>query len=228
MLYLVTASTPAIRDAVRHDGRLGVLMTPGGNQLVRDVVWAVDNGCGPGRTGEPGKRYPGDSGYLAWLTRLLDLEAADPCDPDQSGRLFAVCPDVLADAAATARRAATSRMLGWIRYLGYPAAYVAQDGAVPISLPWDDLDAVFIGGSTGWKLGPDARRIMTAGRERGAWVHMGRVNSLRRLTYAAACKVDSVDGTFLTLAPDQNLPRLLRYIAAAEARASAPALWDWT
>jgi hypothetical protein len=34
-------------------------------------------------------------------------------------------------------------------------------------------------------------------RRRGKWVHMGRVNGLRRLRIALDFGVDSVDGTFL-------------------------------
>jgi hypothetical protein len=43
-------------------------------------------------------------------------------------------------------------------------------------------------------------------RGRGKWVHMGRVNSLRRLRYAAAIGCDSADGTYLAFGPDTNLP----------------------
>jgi hypothetical protein len=41
---------------------------------------------------------------------------------------------------------------------------------------------------------------------------MGRVNSLRRLRYAADIGCDSVDGTYLAFGPDQNLPTLLTWI----------------
>lgn len=47
------------------------------------------------------------------------------------------------------------------------------------------------------------------------WVHMGRVNSKKRLDTARAMGCDSVDGTYLTFGPDTNLPRLLSWLAAA-------------
>jgi hypothetical protein len=41
---------------------------------------------------------------------------------------------------------------------------------------------------------------------------MGRINSLRRLRYAAAIGCHSADGTCLTYAPQQKLPRLLSWL----------------
>ena len=41
-----------------------------------------------------------------------------------------------------------------------------------------------IGGTTSWKLGPAAAGLAAQARRRGLWVHLGRVNSLKRLRYA--------------------------------------------
>jgi hypothetical protein len=122
----------------------------------------------------------------------------------------------VADAEATLVRA-----LPWlprIRSLGFPVAYVAQDGATEDSLPWGEFDALFIGGSTDWKLGEDARYLAHAANSRGKWVHCGRVNSRKRLRYAATpyelggMGADSADGTFLTYGPAKNLPQLLGWL----------------
>jgi hypothetical protein len=43
-------------------------------------------------------------------------------------------------------------MLDWIRYAGFPVAFVARDDLEHLTVPWDDFDALFIGGSTSWKL----------------------------------------------------------------------------
>jgi hypothetical protein len=104
-------------------------------------------------------------------------------------------------------------MLARIRNLGYPAALVLQDGQEHLPVPFDDLDAVFIGGSTAWKLGPHAADLAAQARTRGLGVHMGRVNSMRRLRHAAAIGCHSVDGTYLAYGPDRNLPTLLRWLA---------------
>jgi hypothetical protein len=47
------------------------------------------------------------------------------------------------------------------------------------------------------------------------WVHMGRVNSWRRYSYAAGLGIDSVDGTLLAHGPDLHLPRVLAWQRAA-------------
>lgn len=212
MIYLANPSTPAIRDAMSN-GPLGAIATPAqGNKLEAGWLRAYDNGCGPGVNGVGGG-FPGYEHYLHWLAIMRDNEGADPCDPDQSGCLFAVAPDVVADAAATLRRQSMMRMLEWIRYLGLPVAFVVQDGQEGLPVPWDDMDALFIGGTTEWKLGGHARRLVAEARDRGLWVHMGRVNSLKRLDYARAIGCDSADGTYLTHGPNINLPKLLGWLS---------------
>jgi hypothetical protein len=240
MLYLANASTDSIRDAMLN-GPLGCIVTPASrNRLPVGTVWAADNGCGPGANGTVGAGFPGYEAYLYWLQTLADEEGADRCDPDQSGCLFAVAPDVVGDAAATMRRAETMQMLGWIRHLGLPAAFVAQNGLTIQDTPWEDLDALFLGGSAEclpcgyirpatdhdtkrcpfchrrlveWKLSQAARELTAEARQRGKWVHMGRVNSAKRLRYAAGIGCDSADGTYLTNGPDKNLPKVLQWVA---------------
>ena len=53
---------------------------------------------------------------------------------------------------------------------------------------------VFVGGSTEWKEAsmPGWGRLC---RERGAWLHVGRVNSARRIAMCARAGADSFDGT---------------------------------
>lgn len=196
MLYLANPCSPRVVDAMR-DGHLGYIDTPAqGNRRPADVVWAADNGCF-------GKGYPGDDAWLAWLAGM------DPADC-----LFATAPDVVGDAAATLAR--STPFLPHIRALGYPAALVAQDGLEDLAIPWTELDVLFIGGSTEWKLGPAARGIVARGKALGKHVHMGRVNSERRYRYALAIGCDSADGTYLTFGPDANLPDVLAWSRLAD------------
>jgi hypothetical protein len=133
--------------------------------------------------------------------------------------LWAVAPDVVADHAAT-----LARSLPWldkITALGVPAAFVAQDGATPETVPWERFAVLFIGGTTGWKLGPAAADLAAAAHLRGVPVHIGRVNSGARFRYAAALGATSVDGTFLAFGPAANLPRLCAWI---DRHARAPML----
>lgn len=143
------------------------------------LLWAADNDCF--------QRLDPDA-YVTMLERLSG--APGRC-------LFVAVPDVVADALATARLFEI-----WWRALarrGLPAALVAQDGAEHLgrwlTLVWPRIDAIFLGGSTEWKLGPAAEALAAEAKRRGKWVHMGRVNSARRIRYAASIGCDSVDGT---------------------------------
>ena len=193
MRYFANPCTPQVVSAM-SDGQLGYIDTPAqGNRRPAGVVWCADNGCFS-------KGYPGDGAWWAWLEAHAG-EAAS-C-------LFAVAPDVVADGAAT-----LARSLPWlpkIRALGYPAAFVAQDGSESLPVPWGEFDVLFVGGTTEWKLGRHARTLVGEARRRGKHVHMGRVNSAKRYRYAEAIGCDSADGTYLTFGPDANLPRLLAW-----------------
>ncbi|MFD8560656.1 hypothetical protein ACFV1N_25565 [Streptosporangium canum] len=205
MWYLANPSTAPVREAMRQ-GMLGMIATPAqGNLLPEGVVWGADNGCYT-------NAYPGDEPFLKWLT--AHAAHASRC-------LFAAAPDVVGDAAATLARAAP--LLPRIRAAGLPAALVAQDGLEDMAVPWASLDVLFLGGSTSWKLGPGARSLTRQALERGRAVHMGRVNSRRRMRYAAEIGCRSVDGTLITYGPDVHLPRLLSWVR--EVRNEMP-LWQ--
>lgn len=195
-MYFANPSTAAIREAMNL-GLIGMIATPAqGNVIPATAVWCCDNGCF-------GDGYPGDGGYLAFLA-------------DRAGQgahcAFAVAPDVPFDMAASLCRSLP--MLPRIRSLGFPVALAAQNGSDSVMFPWDDFDVLFLGGDTAWKLGPHARELAAEAKARGKQVHMGRVNSLRRLRYADAIGCDSVDGTYLAFGPDVNLRRLLGWIRA--------------
>ena len=146
------------------------------------MPWAADTG----RYASPADHS--DAGYLAWLARM----PASSC-------LFATAPDVVRDAAATLELSAP--LYAPIRGLGYRVALVAQDGLERLEIPWDSFDALFLGGSTEWKIGTAAAALVADARARGKWAHMGRVNSRRRLAYADAIGCDSADGTVLRFDP---------------------------
>lgn len=140
--------------------------------------WAADNG----RFSQP-QNYT-DEKYLAWLDRM-----------PREGCLFATAPDVVGDAGATL--ALSAPMYAPIRALGYPVALVGQDGLTAEMVPWDQIDALFIGGTTDWKLSEPAFALVAEANRRGKWTHMGRVNSWQRFRAAAAAGYDSADGTVL-------------------------------
>jgi hypothetical protein len=165
-------------------------------------VWAADNGCF-----SKSADFDLDV-FLAWLQKMW---------PHRDRCLFAVAPDVLGDAAATLLR--SRAVFPVIRAFGYKAALVAQDGFDLRTVPWDEFDCLFIGGSTEFKLSETAYSACLQAKHRGKWVHMGRVNSETRLEIAAIFGCDSVDGTFICFGPDKNTPLVERWLKANDTAA---------
>lgn len=189
MIYL----SGSIRPNLQHP-MVGFIRTPNmGNQnMPSSATWAADNG----RFSAP-ETYTDDD-YLGWL----GMQRRETC-------LFATAPDVLADHAATVEMSLP--LFPRLRRLGYLAAFVAQDGWSEDNTPWSEFDVLFVGGTTMFKLGAGGESI-SAARRRGKTVHMGRVNSYKRLRLAAALGCASADGTFIKFAPDQNEVRMLRWL----------------
>jgi hypothetical protein len=84
---------------------------------------------------------------------------------------------------------------------------------------------LFLAGSTDWKLGSAARLLAAEAETRGKAVHMGRVNSLKRLRYAAAIGCDTADGTCGAFAPDINLHRCMSWAAQVNGEPVQPLLF---
>lgn len=203
MRYYTGVSNEITRAAQRDD--LGLLGTPAGaTWRQRDSYgsWAADNGCFVD-VAKPGSFNP-----TKWITWLAD---AGP-----TACAWATLPDVVGDQAATLARSVP--YVDEVRRLGYRPSIVLQDGLTAAQLDWilDHVEDVFIGGSTEWKLGPTAQQATFAAKAAGAQVHMGRVNSLRRLRYAASIGCDSADGTYLNYGRkadrEANTHRLLGWL----------------
>lgn len=138
------------------------------------IPWAADNDCFQGLNA-PAYR------------KMLDAISNKP------GCLFVTVPDVVADATATLEL--WDEWLPEVAGRGLPPAFVLQDGITSDLVPWSECEAVFVGGSTEWKLGAVAAEIIREAKERGKWTHMGRVNTERRIRYAKSIGIQSVDGT---------------------------------
>jgi hypothetical protein len=212
-MYLTGAAggNELVREAAQRHG-IGLLVQPRNRyagQAHAFPVWAADNGQFT-TTGDP---MP-DGEWWAWLGGAVKRAGAERC-------LFATAPDVLqvvqggakplvvGDAHATLER--SRPWLPRIRALGVPAALVAQDGAEELAIPWDEFDVLFLGGSTEWKLSLKAFGLTRRALMHGLRVHMGRVNSKKRLHLAGRWGAHTVDGTFLAFGPEKNLPRLLAW-----------------
>ena len=116
-------------------------------------------------------------------------------------------PDVVGDAVAT-----RDLWEKWQDKVYLPKAFVAQDGAEDLQLPWGLFTCLFVGGTTAWKLSACAESLVREAKGRGKIVHMGRVNSQKRLRYAYQIGCDSIDGTGYSKYNKKELQRALKYV----------------
>jgi hypothetical protein len=194
LLLLVSGATKTVRH---YSGSpyLGHLLTPANGNRVESLLatglpWAADNGAFSGFN---------EQRFLRMLDRI----------EGRAGCLFVAAPDVVADAEATLG------LFAWRREIasrGLPVALVAQDGLEALRVPWGRFDALFLGGSTDWKLGEHAQALCREAKARGKWVHMGRVNTRQRIRLAASWGCDSVDGSGFSRWPNARIPKGLRWI----------------
>lgn len=208
MIVLINGATATFR---RYQGNpcFGLLATPRSGNLAwipnAGHRWACDNDCGP-RGAKPSAFDP------ARFRAMLDRVESTLWDLDPTGGeapSWVACPDVVGDADATQAR--FDQWSSEIASRGIPVAYVAQDGAESRELPWDQFACLFIGGSTGWKLGQSAEDLADEARRRGKWLHMGRVNSGRRFRHAFDLGCDSVDGTSNSRWANKYFPLVIQW-----------------
>ena len=193
MLLLVSGATVSGGRYLAHPS-FGWLKTPANGNSVKAIIaagvpWACDNDCFIALKRE---KY----------VRMLRAVAG------QRGLLWVTAPDVVADADATLARFRVWRPT--LEYVGVPVAFVAQDGQERRPVPWDAIRCLFIGGSTAWKEGPHAAQLIHEAHMRGKWVHVGRVNTLRRYWWLSSLPIDSIDGTCFSKWPDKFIPWMLR------------------
>ena len=175
-------------SGVRNKDKIPRMITPRiGGRPAEGEIWAADNGRYSDRI-----NYKGDEFYLGWLSRM----PVETC-------LFATAPDTFSDAITTLRESIP--LLPRIRALGYKAALVAQPTMTIEMTPWDDFDVLFIGGPDEWQFSERLTLLVKEAIRRGKKVHMGRVNSLRRMRYAASLGCESVDGTILKYNPSTDI-----------------------
>lgn len=194
MIILINGGPPLARFGATNS--VARLVSPrSGNRILPGQRWAADNDA-----------------FCAWdegrfVRMLCRVEASPAC-------LFVVAPDVPFNARATLER--LDQWWWEIRGRGLPVAFAAQDGAEDLETPWDRLDALFLAGSTAWKLSRAAEDLAREAKARGRWVHMGRVNSRRRMRHAIEIGCDSIDGTGFSRFPDKYLTRALVWLRELE------------
>lgn len=208
--WLLVSGASRTIERLRGVPGLGILLTPAAGNGVTwarrlGMPWAVDNAAFSG--------FSVDA-YSVLLGRVFrklmtDSSLAPP--------LWVTAPDVVGNSDATLRLFEQWQPL--LAERGLPIALVAQDGLTCVAVPWESIACIFIGGSTTWKLSPAARLLALEAKRRGLLVHMGRVNTRRRIFTAVSWGIDSVDGSAFSRFPDAKIPQALSWIAEANLRA---------
>jgi hypothetical protein len=200
VLLLATQAEPQML-AFEHPN-LGRLVQPRhfpkvAETAARGVAWAADN--------DAFLRFDAER-----FERMLHALVGLP------GCLFVTCPDVVGEGGLT--DILFEEWAPRILRLGLPLAYVVQEEGLEYEwggVPWGVIAALFIGcASDEEKLGDRVRALVTEAKRRGKWVHMGRVNSAKRIAYAKAIGCDSVDGTKWVRWRDTYLAEGLQLVAA--------------
>lgn len=154
---------------------VGQLLTPLTRYRLRDPAkpWAIDNGAFA-------------SLDIPAFQSLLRREEhhRDRC-------LFVTVPDIVASAQRTLELFDHFKPM----LEGWPLALACQDGQERLPIPWGEIAAVFIGGSTMWKCSAHVAHIVKTAKLMGKWVHAGRVNDPQRWKHFDEMGVDSADGT---------------------------------
>jgi hypothetical protein len=217
-MYLTGSTNDRIEPTLIELG-IGLMVQPGNGYTARAHRYptlAADNGCYA--ASRSAKGFDPDV-WWRWLGGVPRNRCLFACSPDvlhwRDGECFG-------DAVATL--ALAERWLPAIRAAGFPAALVAQDGLDQLAVPWDSFDALFVGGSTGFKLAEPTLDLLAEAKARGKWTHLGRCNTRGRILAAAASGVyDSADGTKLGYGDRRNLPELIRWLAEADHQ---PGIWS--
>lgn len=153
--------------------------------------YALDNGAWGAHTA--GKSW--DAGRFEALLDEFD-----------AGADWVAAPDIVAGGAESLAVSESwlGRLVGRVSRVLIPV----QDGMEPadVSPLLSDSVGVFLGGSDDWKLDTMAQwgRLCA---ERGAYYHVARVNSVRRISACVCAGADSFDGTSAVRFPS-TLPKL--------------------
>lgn len=132
-----------------------------------------------------------DNGGFAGLNIQAFLSLLAREDHQRGNFRFITVPDIV----ASARRTLELFEYWYPRLCDWRLALVAQDGQEDLPIPWDRIDAIFIGGTTRFKMSKSAIDIIRTAQAMEKWVHVGRVNDPDRWTHFEQLGVDSVDGT---------------------------------
>lgn len=175
MLALLDNGQDLDKCAAEIGGEVGQLLTPLTRYRLRSRKFAIDNG---------GFKELDIQGLMSLLKRE---------EHNRADCLFVTVPDIVASAQRTLEL--FDHFKG--KLAGWPLALACQDGQENLRIPWEEIDAVFIGGTTNWKCSQHVAHIIKTAKILGKWVHAGRVNDPQRWKHFEELGVDSADGSGL-------------------------------
>lgn len=143
------------------------------------------------RLRDPSRKWAIDNGAFARLEIRMFEALLKRHESDRDHCLFVTVPDVV----GSARRTLELFEFWKPRLAGWKLALACQDGQEHLPIPWGEIDAVFIGGTTSFKDREHAAHIVRAAKAMGKWVHVGRVNHAARFDHFMELGADSIDGT---------------------------------
>lgn len=192
MILLVSGATKTVRSFIGNPA-IGCLLTPrSGNSIssMDNFLWAADNAAF--------KNFDEKKFFLM----LEKIKNQNP--------LFVCCPDVWGDSRETLNL--FNKWNSIIKSYGLKSAFVLQDGIKIDEVPFEKIDAVFIGGSDKFREEKEIIKIVNRAKELNKWVHMGRVNTLKRIRFAHSIGCDSVDGSGFSMFPNTHIPPAVKFI----------------
>jgi len=193
------------------DKRFGIITAPNHFGVIAGIAagmdWGADLGCvnGPDYV----KRID-VSKTVEWITKM---------EPYKSTCLFLAGGDSVGNAPETLALYPKFS----VNFTGWSGAYVAQDGSEDLEFP-TDFDALFVGGTTEWKLSAAAESVIKRAQTLGKHIHIGRVNwgaRYRHFNLLAGSEDFTCDGTRTRFEGTQKA------IAAWAGYQSQSSLFDW-
>ena len=178
MKFLIDLSPNRLSEKIDSPLVMGQLLTPLTGYADAGLPYAIDNGAFSG--------FPADR-----FRRLLERQEGRKADC-----LFVTCPDIVGAGQRTIEL--FKRRNKWIP-AGWRVALVAQDGMEDLEIPWDEMNAIFIGGGDPWKDSKASQDIVKTAVTLGVWVHVGRVNTPRRFELFDELGADSCDGSGIAM-----------------------------
>jgi hypothetical protein len=177
MAYASRTGTQKNLARLRRAG-WGLFVVATGAWRTEGMRYAIDNGAWTA--------FAAGTAWDGMRFRELVARLGDGAD-------FIVAPDVVSGGLASLRLSES-----WLPRLAHVARVLvpAQNGigVEDMASMLGPRVGVFVGGDTAYKLATMAAWARAC-RERGAWCHVGRVNSAVRIHACAAAGVDSFDGS---------------------------------